>query len=120
MALATDAIARVRLLTGDLEETDPILDDGTYEYILLNNNSNELDTAIECLEVILTYLTVNPAWQELGSVSYRNMNLEMVESRIANLKQRKTLDAAKSKKIPIMVRTDRKNWNDIDAIFKRI
>lgn len=119
MALADNAIERIRLLTGDLEETDPILDDSTYEYLYLENSNNELEAAIEALETILTFLTVNPSWQDIGSVSYRNMNLEMVEQRLSDLKARRNLDASKAKRIPIMLKSDRKDWNDIDSIFRR-
>ena len=50
--LGLDPIQEVRLLTGDLDQISPILEDSVYEFLLIQNSNNVLYTALDALEAI--------------------------------------------------------------------
>lgn len=108
--LATSPIQRVRLMVGDIRVDDPILEDSVYTYLLMKNGNSEIDTAIEALETIITVLTVNPQDEKIGDVEFRITTLEEMSNRLVYIKGQKE----NAQNVPIIVRTDRKNWNDFD------
>ena len=112
--LATDGVARVRLLTGDIGDV-PILDDNVYEFQLLSYG-NELDAAIECLENIISYITVNPQQEKIGNVTYSNYDVKAFEQRRKELINKKVNDGKTTNAIPVVVRSDRKSWCDFDFL----
>lgn len=112
--LATDPIARVRLLCGDIGD-QPILDDNIYEFQILKFN-DELDAAIECLENIISYLTLNPQEEKIGNVTYSNYDVKEFENRRKDLINKKVNQGKFIGEIPVVVRSDRKNWNDFDFL----
>lgn len=63
--LASDPIQRIRLLAGDLDEF-PLLEDSIYEYFYETNHYDELGSAIEAVETIITMLVMNPNDVEVG------------------------------------------------------
>jgi hypothetical protein len=113
--LATSAIQRVRLKVGDVLDYQ-LLEDSVYQYLLLTNDNNELDTAIEAAENIITYLIMNPTDESVGSVGQSTGKASDFEKVLVRLKQEKE-DKTVSKRIPMIVTSDRSNWNDIDKIY---
>lgn len=113
--LATSAIQRVRLKVGDVLEYQ-LLEDSVYQYLLLTNDNNELDAAIEAVENIITYLIMNPTDESVGSVGQSTSKASDFEKVLVRLKQEKE-DKTASKRIPMIVTSDRSNWNDIDKIY---
>jgi hypothetical protein len=113
--LATSAIQRVRLKVGDVLEYQ-LLEDSVYQYLLLTNDNDELDTAIEAVETIITYLVMNPTDESVGSVGQSTAKASDFEKILTRLKKEKE-DSIVSKRIPMIVTTDRSNWDDINSIY---
>lgn len=117
MSLSTSYIARIRLTVGDTDVEYAFLDDSVYEFLYFENAQNELDTAIAALENIINYIALNPTAEALGAVSGSGVTVLTLEARLNELKSRKTKDAKGIKRIPIMIRSDRKDWSDINKLF---
>lgn len=115
-ALATSSIQRVRLLTGDILDF-PLLEDSVYQYLILKNSNNELDAAIEAVENIINMLVFNPTDEDVGDVGQKTRSVNDFKTILNNLKDQKYLDANKTRAIPMMLRSDRTSWTDIDKIF---
>lgn len=113
--LTTSAITRVRLTVGDISEDWPILEDSVYEYLLLSNNSDEHVAAIEALENIINFYALNPTNETFGDISGSQFNIKVMERRLTNLKLSNGKVGVQP--VPILLKTDRKNWNDFDKIF---
>lgn len=115
-ALATSPIQRVRLLTGDILDF-PLLEDSVYQYLILKNDNSEIDAAIEAVENIINLLVFNPTDEDVGQVGQKTRSVSDFRNILQNLKDQKFLDANKAKAVPMFIRNDRKDWNDIDKIF---
>lgn len=116
--LVSSYVARIRLLVGDVLEF-PLLEDGVYEYIYFNNNSNELYAAIDALESIITMLTVNPPDVDVGDFSSAQFKLSDYERTLTRLKLKLRQDSNKAKAIPMLARANRSNWDDINTIYNK-
>lgn len=117
-ALATSPIQRVRLLVGDVLDF-PLLEDSVYQYLILKNDSVEIDAAIEACENIINMLVFNPTDEDIGQVGQKTRSVSDFRNILQNLKDQKFLDANKTKRIPMMVRSDRKDWSDFDKLYGR-
>lgn len=115
--LTSSAISRIRLTIGDISEEWAILEDSVYEYLLLKNGSDEHATAIEALENIIDFYSLNPTNEAFGDVSGSNFSIRTMEKRLDALKARATADSSGVSRIPIMLKTDRKNWDDFGKVF---
>ena len=115
--LVSSATARIRLQIGDVSEDFPILDDSVYEYLLYKNNSDELRTAIEALENIINYYSLNPQDESFGTVSGAGYNPRQMEKRLEDLKGKLVTDSSNVKRVPVMIKTDRTSWNDFNKLF---
>ena len=110
--LTTDPIQRVRLLTGDISDF-PILEDGIYEFQLFQSLTEE-KAALECLDNIINFITLNPTQVGLGDATSVVYDLKAFENRRTALQQRISSDDTGSDKAPIIISTDRKDWTDFD------
>jgi len=115
--LTSSAISRVRLTVGDIAEDFPILDDSVYEYLLYKNSENELETAIEALENIINYYSLNPEDETFGNVEGGGYNPQQMEKRLKALKRKRYEDGSKTEKIPMIIKSDRGSWNDFNKLF---
>lgn len=105
---------RVRLLIGDIAEL-PWLDDGAYNFVIDKNEGNELRAAYDLLGYIQSRIALEPVQSTNGYANETRPLLEGIEAR------RKELEVMIRKEegtyaIPIVVRSDRKDWKDIDSI----
>ncbi len=116
--LTTDPVQRIRLLVGDIYSF-PLLEDGTYEYLYLTNNSNELDAGIAACEIIINMLVLNPQTEDVGDVGQGSMSVKSLQSILKKLENRKILDGNKVRKIPAIIKTDRSGWSDLDSLYGR-
>lgn len=116
--LVSSAISRIRLMIGDINVDYPILDNTVYEYLLYSNNSNELDTAIEALESIINYYSLNPTDEVFGLVQGKGYSPRQMEKRLQDLKDSKYTDTSGAKRIPMLVKGGRTDWEDFDNLFK--
>lgn len=115
-ALATSSIQRVRLLCGDILDF-PLLEDSVYQYLILKNDSNELDAAIEAVENIINMLVFNPTDEDVGQVGQKTRSVSDFRAILQNLQDQKYLDANKTRRLPMLLRSDRTSWNDIDKLY---
>ena len=113
--LNTNARNRVRLLVGDVADI-PWLDDGVYNYTIDKNEGDELKAAYDVLSYVESRITLEPVRSSNGFVDEERPLLLYIEKR----KKELLTDIAKRDgkyAIPVVVRSDRNNWNDIDSIF---
>lgn len=115
--LVSNAIMRIRLKIGDISEDFPILDDSVYEYLLYKNGSEELTTAIEALENIINYYSLNPTSEVFGNTSSEGYNPRQMEERLTALRAERTQDSEGVKRIPMVLKSDRTGWNDFTKVF---
>ena len=114
--LGLDPIQEVRLLTGDLDQISPILEDSVYEFLLIQNSNNILYTALDALEAIISYLLTQPQQGMVGDVMNTYSNVRDYEKRLDSLRQKIAMGSNKSIKVPVVITTDRDNWNDFDFL----
>lgn len=113
MALDPNNIVdQMRLLTGDYIEDEPYLEDAIYVWFYQENGNSVLDGAIEALESILNNIALSPARWTIGDASESRQTMESLERRLDDLKARQ-----RDHKAPVIIKTDRKNWNDFNALF---
>lgn len=105
-------VDRMRLLTGDFIEDEPYLEDSIYVYFYGKNGNSEIDGAIEALESIINNIALSPVRWQIGDASETNASVAALQARLADLRVRK-----KGNKVPVLVHTDRSNWQDFDKVF---
>lgn len=94
-------------------EADEWLSDEVIEFLLSENGNSIKDTAVECLETVINGLALNPTQEESGGYHVWGQNLKFLEKRLTSLKRK-----SKVPLVPMVINSDRRNWNDIDSIFK--
>lgn len=115
--LNTNPRQRVRLLIGDVANI-PWLDDSVYNYILTKNSNDELQSAVELLQYVESRIILEPTTYTTGFTSEERPVIEYIANRIKQLK----VDLAKrdgTYSPPVVVRSDRKDWKDIEGIFPK-
>lgn len=114
MALNTNIVVdRMRLLTGDYIEDEPYLDDDIYLWFYEENGNSEVEGAIEALESIINNIALSPVRWEIGDSSESAPAIAALEARLDSLKARRA-----GTKVPVVIRSDRKNWDDFDKAFR--
>lgn len=106
-------IGRVRLLTGDVEEPY-IFDDVIYQHYL-DEGLSELETAVEIVNSIIAYLSLQPTRERAGQIEVYQQNLEFLQKRLDDLE-----DEAKASKgqMPVFINPGQKNWCWLDDLFQ--
>lgn len=115
--LVSSAVQRVRLTIGDISEDFPILSDEVYEYLLYENGSNEQATAVAALENIINYFSLNPTDEVFGDVGGKRFDIRVMEKRLQDLISKPTKDKSGVGRVPILLRSDRKGWDDFNKLF---
>lgn len=113
--LQTSVRNRVRLLVGDVAEI-PWLDDAVYNYAVGSNDGDEYKAAYDVLRWVESRITLEPTTADNGVIREERPLLEYIAKRKKELLD----DIAKrdgTYTVPVVVKSDRKNWNDIDSIF---
>ncbi|WP_168016591.1 hypothetical protein [Halomonas salinarum] len=106
---------QVRLNIGDTDTDEQYLEDSVITFLLTENGNNVLDASIAALEVIINQVALQPSRWEIGDASETRASVEQLENRLQELINRR--NAQKYTAIPIILNTDRKDWNDLDKIF---
>lgn len=117
-SLATSYIQRIRLLAGDISQT-PLLEDSVYQYLYLDNNQDEVNAAIAAVENIITMLIMNPTEEDVGDLGQGQRPVSDFKDILVTLKERRYQDSNKIRKAPMIVRSDRSSWDDIDNLFNK-
>lgn len=118
-----EQVKQIRLMVGDTSQDLPYLDDDTYEWILTSTPSGGnflLNSAVEALEMIINQIALSPQSVKTEEITEIGPLVAALEVRLNSLKSRR--DAANStigfgKPFPMMIKSDRKGWNDFDELF---
>jgi len=109
----TTVVGQMRLLTGDFLTDEPYLEDDIYTWFYQENGNSVLKGAIEALESIINNIALSPERWVLGDASEERAAVSALERRLADLKLKEDRGV-----VPVIVRSDRKNWDDFDNLFK--
>lgn len=115
-------VNEIRLLVGDTSQDLPYLADETYEWILdMYGGSNYLlNSACEALEMIINQIALSPQSVKTEEITEIGPLVSALEGRLVSLKAKRDAAAAQygfGKTFPMMIKSDRKNWNDFDELF---
>lgn len=108
----TTIVGQMRLNTGDFIEEEPYLEDVIYLFFYEKNNNSIIDGSIEALESIINYIALTPQSWTLGDSSESQASVGALNSRLVSLRLRR-----KSSVAPIIIKSDRKDWNDFERAF---
>lgn len=108
----TTIVGQMRLNTGDFIEDEPYLSDSVYLHYYEKNNRSILDGSVEALESIINYIALSPQSWTLGESHETSASVSALTKRLTELKLKR-----KATVIPILMRSDRKNWDDFDKAF---
>lgn len=114
---APTAITQLRLMVGDTSADFVWLADETYEWIL-ETHPVQIDAAIEALEMIINQVALAPQSVRTEDLTEVGPMVEALERRLKALKEKKASNLSGTKGFPMIVRSDRSNWDDIDSIFR--
>lgn len=106
---------QVRLNIGDTDTEEQYLSDSVITFLLTENGNNVLDASIAALEAIINQIALQPSRWEIGDASETRASVEQLENRLQELINKR--NAQKYTAIPIILNTDRKDWDDLDKIF---
>lgn len=112
--MALSKLEQVRLQIGDVDEEEQYLDDDQIMFFLQDNSNVVLDASIACLEVIIASIALAPAQLKVGAITEYAPEIAGLENRLKALKEKK---AKGSGKMPFLVHSDRRNWDDIDNLY---
>lgn len=105
-------VDQMRLNTGDFIEDEPYLEDSIYVYFYNLAGNSVIDGSIMALESIINNIALSPQEWRIGEASERGPLITALTERLAALKVRRT-----GSKVPVILRSDRKNWSDFDKAF---
>lgn len=112
-----DDVARVRLYIGDtdLDIENQYLTTPVIEFLLQESGNDVLVASIEALESIVNSIALTPESWEIGDASETRATVEDLERRLDDLRNKS--NAKKFQSIPVLLHTDRKDWNEFKKIF---
>lgn len=116
--LTTNPVSRIRLEVGDTSAY-PIFPDTVYTYYYQKNLEDELSAAIEVLEAIIQTVIISPDDVSVGDIQSADALVAFFNERLLQLRQKKF--AKKGGDLvspPLAIRSDRKNWDDLNNLFK--
>jgi len=118
MATLTD-LQRLRLMVGDVAQDLPYLDDNTYEWLMESKAGDNvlLRSAVEALEMIINQIALSPQSIKTEDITEIGPLVAALEIRLASLKTQRDSNDANPKTFPMLIKSDRKNWDDLDKLF---
>lgn len=109
------AIQQLRFIVGDVSQDYPYLDDNSYQW-LIDTYPIQLDAAVEALEMIINQIALSPQSVKTDAVTEVAPLVDSLERRLASLKAKKQVS---NTGFPLLVKSDRKNWDDLNALFPK-
>ena len=109
------AIQQLRLIVGDVSLDYPFLDDNTYQW-LIDTYPLQLNAAVEALEMIINQIALSPQSIKTDAVTEVGPLVASLEKRLSSLKAKKQIS---SSGFPMVVKSDRKSWSDLDNLFPK-
>ena len=105
-------VDQMRLNPGDFIEDEPYLEDSIYVYFYNLAGNSVIDGSIMALESIINNIALSPQRWQIGDASETGPLITALNERLVSLKSRRS-----GAKVPVILRSDRKNWNDFDKAF---
>ena len=105
-------VDQMRLNTGDFIEDEPYLEDSIYVYFYNLAGNSVIDGSIMALESIINNIALSPQRWQIGDASETGPLITALNERLVSLQSRRT-----GAKVPVILRSDRKNWNDFNKAF---
>lgn len=112
-------LQQVKFKVGDTSLNYPFLDTATYEWLLEKNASNVIKASIEALEIIINQIALSPESVITDAVHEVRPSVEVLERRLEAMKSELTKSVLGKARFPILVHSDRKNWDDLDALYPK-
>lgn len=109
------AIQQLRFIVGDVSIDYPFLDDNTYQW-LIDTYPLQNDAAVEALEMIINQIALSPQSIKTDAVTEVGPLVASLEKRLSSLKAKKQVS---SSGFPMVVKSDRKSWGDLDSLFPK-
>lgn len=108
-------VGQMRLMTGDFstDASDPWLPDSVYTWFYAQANNSILEGSILALESIINNIALSPTTvtNADSSESYTN-SVKTLSKRLEELKLKRN-----SSLVPVLIKSDRGNWNDFNELF---
>lgn len=114
---APTVINQLRLMVGDTSADFVWLADETYEW-LIETYPVQIDAAIEALEMIINQVALAPQSIRTEDLTEVGPMVEALERRLKALKEKKASSTSGTRGFPMIIKSDRSNWDDIDSIFR--
>jgi len=114
---APSAIIQLRLMVGDTSNDFVWLADETYEW-LIESYPVQVDAAIEALEMIINQVALAPQSVRTEDLTEVGPMVEALERRLKALKEKKASSNSSTRGFPMIIKSDRSNWDDIDSIYR--
>lgn len=105
-------VSQMRLNTGDFIEDEPYLSDAIYVHFYKQAGNSVIDGSILALESIINNIALSPMKWQIGDASETRPLVETLNDRLTALRERRT-----NAKVPLLIKSDRKNWCDFDKAF---
>jgi len=105
-------VDQMRLNTGDFIEDEPYLEDSIYVYFYELAGNSVIDGSIMALESIINNIALSPQRWQIGEASETGPLITALTQRLTSLIDRRT-----GAKVPVVLRSDRKNWCDFNEAF---
>ena len=106
-------VDQMRLNTGDFLEDEEYLSDAVYIHFYNESNNSVIDGSILAFEAINNNIALAPQQWRIGDASESAPLVSALTDRLESLKRKKSTGA----RIPMLIRSDRKNWCDFDKVF---
>ena len=105
-------VDQMRLNTGDFIEDEPYLEDSIYVYFYNLAGNSVIDGSIMALESIINNIALSPQRWQIGDASETGPLVAALNERLVSLRSRRS-----GAKVPVILRSDRRNWSDFDKAF---
>lgn len=107
-------LQQIRLIVGDTDGDFPFLADTTYEW-LIELRGSIYAAGADALEMIINQLALSPQSIKTQDLTEVGPLIAALEARLASLKKRAV---PSTRGFPMLVKSDRKDWKDIDSIYR--
>lgn len=116
--MALSKVSQVRLMIGDTDTTEPFLEDEQIQFFLDQNQGHTLKAAIESLASIIAAIALAPSSLKVGAITEEAPEVEDLEQRLVYLQTKLANGGGVGRgKLPLIVKSDRKDWDDFDSLF---
>lgn len=116
---APNEIMQLRLLVGDVAQDFPFLSDDTYQWILDGKAGDmaQLRAAVDALEMIINQIALSPQSVKTEEITEIGPLVSALENRLNSLKAKVQAGNGAVTGFPMIIKSDRKNWDDLNNLF---